>query len=86
MPTTPFRTTVSGRLPTTISGSLPKPAWLAVPEEVWPSWRLSGDTLAQGKLDATLMWLKQSGHRRSRRRAWMHGAGVHVGQTQICGA
>lgn len=51
MAATPFRTT--------IAGSLPKPSWLAVPEEVWPSWRLSGDTLAQGKLDATLMWLKQ---------------------------
>ncbi len=44
---------------TTISGSLPKPAWLAEPEEVWPKWRLANDELAQGKLDATLMWLKQ---------------------------
>jgi len=44
---------------TTVSGSLPKPAWLAEPEAVWPSWRLSGDALAQGKLDATLMWLKR---------------------------
>ena len=44
---------------TTLAGSLPKPAWLADPGEVWPTWRLSGDALAQGKLDATLMWLKQ---------------------------
>ena len=43
---------------TTIAGSLPKPAWLAEPEQVWPRWRLAGDALAQGKLDATLMWLK----------------------------
>jgi len=44
---------------TTLSGSLPKPAWLADPHEVWPKWRLDGDALNQGKLDATLMWLKQ---------------------------
>ena len=44
--------------PTTIAGSLPKPAWLAEPDKLWPQWRLSGDDLAAGKLDATLLALK----------------------------
>jgi 5-methyltetrahydropteroyltriglutamate--homocysteine methyltransferase len=45
-------------LTTTTSGSLPKPSWLAEPEKLWPAWRLSGDELAAGKLDATLLAIK----------------------------
>jgi 5-methyltetrahydropteroyltriglutamate--homocysteine methyltransferase len=45
-------------LKTTIAGSLPKPAWLAEPKKLWPTWRLSGEELAQAKRDATLLWLK----------------------------
>jgi 5-methyltetrahydropteroyltriglutamate--homocysteine methyltransferase len=44
--------------PTTIAGSLPKPSWLAEPNKLWPQWRLSGDDLAAGKLDATLLAVK----------------------------
>jgi len=44
--------------PATIVGSLPKPAWLAEPNKLWPLWRLSGDELAAGKLDATLLAVK----------------------------
>jgi 5-methyltetrahydropteroyltriglutamate--homocysteine methyltransferase len=44
--------------PTTVAGSLPKPAWLAEPNKLWPKWRLAGDELAQGKLDATLLAVK----------------------------
>ena len=43
---------------TTLAGSLPKPSWLAEPDRLWPQWRLQGDDLAQGKLDATLLALK----------------------------
>ena len=43
---------------TTIAGSLPKPAWLAEPNKLWPQWRLAGDDLAAGKLDATLLAIK----------------------------
>ena len=39
-------------LRTTIAGSLPKPAWLAEPETLWASWKLDGAALAEGKLDA----------------------------------
>lgn len=46
-------------LPTTIAGSLPKPAWLAEPEKLWASWRLSGEALEQAKRDATLVVLKE---------------------------
>ena len=45
--------------PTTIAGSLPKPSWLAEPDKLWPQWRLGGADLAAGKLDATLIALKQ---------------------------
>jgi 5-methyltetrahydropteroyltriglutamate--homocysteine methyltransferase len=45
--------------PTTIAGSLPKPSWLAEPDKLWPQWRLSGADLATGKLDATLIAIKQ---------------------------
>jgi 5-methyltetrahydropteroyltriglutamate--homocysteine methyltransferase len=44
--------------PTTIAGSLPKPSWLAEPDKLWPQWRLQGDDLAAGKLDATLLAVK----------------------------
>ena len=43
---------------TTIAGSLPKPSWLAEPQRLWPQWQLAGDALAEGKNDATLVWLK----------------------------
>jgi 5-methyltetrahydropteroyltriglutamate--homocysteine methyltransferase len=45
-------------LRTTIAGSLPKPAWLAETQKLWPAWRLSGDTLDEGKRDAVLAALK----------------------------
>ena len=44
--------------PATIAGSLPKPSWLAEPDKLWPQWRLQGEDLAQGKLDATLLAIK----------------------------
>ncbi|HEX5213591.1 MAG TPA: methionine synthase [Pseudolabrys sp.] len=44
--------------PSTVAGSLPKPSWLAEPNKLWPQWRLQGDDLAQGKLDATLLAVK----------------------------
>ena len=44
--------------PSTIAGSLPKPSWLAEPHKLWPQWKLAGDELAQGKLDATLLAIK----------------------------
>ncbi|MBI5255111.1 MAG: methionine synthase [Burkholderiales bacterium] len=44
---------------TAIAGSLPKPGWLAEPGKLWPAWQASGDALAQAKLDATLLWIKQ---------------------------
>jgi 5-methyltetrahydropteroyltriglutamate--homocysteine methyltransferase len=45
-------------LTTTIAGSLPKPAWLATPRVLWAPWRLSGETLEEGKRDAVLAALK----------------------------
>jgi 5-methyltetrahydropteroyltriglutamate--homocysteine methyltransferase len=45
-------------LSTTIAGSLPKPAWLAVPQKLWPAWRLPAELLEQGKRDAVLVALK----------------------------
>jgi 5-methyltetrahydropteroyltriglutamate--homocysteine methyltransferase len=44
--------------PTTVAGSLPKPSWLAESNKLWPQWRLAGEDLAQGKLDATLLAIK----------------------------
>ena len=44
--------------PTTVAGSLPKPSWLAEPNKLWPQWRLRGEELAAGKLDATLLAIK----------------------------
>jgi 5-methyltetrahydropteroyltriglutamate--homocysteine methyltransferase len=43
---------------TAIAGSLPKPSWLAEPGKLWPQWKLAGDALAEGKRDATLLWIK----------------------------
>jgi 5-methyltetrahydropteroyltriglutamate--homocysteine methyltransferase len=43
---------------TTIAGSLPKPSWLAETNKLWPQWKLDGETLAEGKRDATLLWIK----------------------------
>ena len=45
-------------LKTTTAGSLPKPAWLAETRKLWPSWKASGEELAQAKRDATLLWVK----------------------------
>jgi len=53
--------------PATIAGSLPKPSWLAEPNKLWPQWRLSGDELAQAKLDATLLAIK-----------WQEDAGIDI--------
>jgi 5-methyltetrahydropteroyltriglutamate--homocysteine methyltransferase len=39
-------------LPTSIVGSLPKPSWLSEPEKLWSPWKLDGDELLEGKLDA----------------------------------
>ncbi len=39
-------------LPTAIVGSLPKPSWLSEPEKLWSPWKLEGDELREGKLDA----------------------------------
>jgi 5-methyltetrahydropteroyltriglutamate--homocysteine methyltransferase len=44
--------------PSAIAGSLPKPGWLSETEKLWPRWKLEGEALAQGKLDATLLWIK----------------------------
>ena len=44
--------------PTTIAGSLPKPGWLAETHKLWPRWKLEGEALAEGKRDATVLWLK----------------------------
>jgi len=43
---------------TTLAGSLPKPSWLAESQRLWPKWRLDGEALAEGKNDATLVWVK----------------------------
>jgi 5-methyltetrahydropteroyltriglutamate--homocysteine methyltransferase len=53
--------------PSSIAGSLPKPAWLAEPNKLWPQWKLAGDELAQGKLDATLLAVK-----------WQEDAGLDI--------
>ena len=44
---------------TTTVGSLPKPDWLAEPETLWPSWRLTGDALPAGQRRAALEWLQE---------------------------
>jgi len=53
--------------PSSIAGSLPKPAWLAEPNKLWPQWKLSGEELAQAKLDATLLAIK-----------WQEDAGIDI--------
>ncbi len=53
--------------PASTAGSLPKPSWLAEPNKLWPQWRLSGDDLKQGKLDATLLAIK-----------WQEDAGLDI--------
>jgi 5-methyltetrahydropteroyltriglutamate--homocysteine methyltransferase len=50
------------RYRTTVAGSLPKPAWLAETEKLWPAWRLTGDALAQGMLDATILAVAEQTH------------------------
>jgi 5-methyltetrahydropteroyltriglutamate--homocysteine methyltransferase len=50
--------TTAALFSTTIAGSLPKPAWLAVPNKLWPPWRLEGEELATAKDDATLLAIK----------------------------
>src|SRR5690349_11791589 len=49
---------MSTLFPASTAGSLPKPAWLAEPDTLWPQWKLSGEELAQAKLDATLLAVK----------------------------
>ena len=44
--------------PSTVAGSLPKPSWLAEPNKLWPQWRMTGQDLAQAKLDATVLAVK----------------------------
>src|ERR1700740_865368 len=44
---------------TTIAGSLPIPAWLAEPNRLWAPWKLAGDELKTGMLDATLLAIKE---------------------------
>jgi len=44
---------------TTLAGSLPKPIWLAETEKLWPAWKLEGEALAQGKIDATILAVKR---------------------------
>lgn len=39
-------------LPTSIVGSLPKPSWLSEPEKLWSPWKLQGEELREGKIDA----------------------------------
>ena len=51
--------TIACLFPTTVAGSLPKPVWLAEPEKLWPTWRLHGDELEQGKKDAALVWMSE---------------------------
>jgi 5-methyltetrahydropteroyltriglutamate--homocysteine methyltransferase len=43
---------------TTIAGSLPKPDWLAEPNRLWAPWKLAGEELKTGMLDATLLAIK----------------------------
>jgi len=45
-------------LKTTLAGSLPKPGWLAEEEKLWAGWKLEGQTLEDGKRDATILAIK----------------------------
>jgi 5-methyltetrahydropteroyltriglutamate--homocysteine methyltransferase len=49
-------------LPTTIVGSLPKPSWLSEPEKLWSPWKLRGDELLEGKLDAQSLAADEQTH------------------------
>ena len=49
-------------LPTSTAGSLPKPSWLAQPETLWSPWKLQGEELAEGKLDALRISLADQLH------------------------
>ena len=53
--------------PASTAGSLPKPAWLAEPNKLWPQWKLAGEELKEGKLDATLLAVK-----------WQEDAGLDI--------
>jgi hypothetical protein len=44
---------------TTVAGSLPKPLWLAEPEKLSPAWRLEGNALAAGEIDATILAVRR---------------------------
>lgn len=46
-------------LPTSTTGSLPKPSWLAEPEKLWSPWKLQGEELREGKLDALRLVLQE---------------------------
>ncbi len=46
-------------LPTSTAGSLPKPSWLAEPEKLWSPWKLQGQELIDGKLDALCLALHE---------------------------
>lgn len=46
-------------LPTSTAGSLPKPSWLAEPEKLWSPWKLHGQELIDGKLDALRLALHE---------------------------
>ena len=71
---------------TTIAGSLPKPAWLAEPGKLWPTWRLAGTALDEGKRDATLLAIKQQedagidivGDGEQARQHFVHGFLAHI--------
>jgi 5-methyltetrahydropteroyltriglutamate--homocysteine methyltransferase len=73
-------------LATTIAGSLPKPAWLAEPGKLWPTWRLAGAALDEGKRDATLLAIKEQedagidivGDGEQARQHFVHGFLEHV--------
>jgi 5-methyltetrahydropteroyltriglutamate--homocysteine methyltransferase len=54
-------------LPTSTAGSLPKPTWLAEPEKIWSPWKLQGQELIDGKLDALRLSLQEQLH-----------AGIHI--------
>ena len=45
-------------LPTSTAGSLPKPSWIAQPETLWSPWKLEGQELVDGKLDALRLCLE----------------------------
>lgn len=49
-------------LPTSIVGSLPKPSWLAQPETLWSPWKLEGEALVEGRLDALRIAVQEQRH------------------------